>query len=358
MKDLITVTTNPSYTVHLETGALRQLGSLVRPLSKAQTVVVVSDDNVMPLYGATVVQSLTEAGFTVRTFTVPHGEVAKTPTYLIKLIEYLAGACLTRKDLLVALGGGVVGDLTGFAAATYLRGIDYVQVPTTLLSAVDSSVGGKTAVNLSEGKNLWGAFKQPLFVLCDPLTLQTLPENEWHSGCGEVIKYGMIGHPDLLDDLRQKPLTFSVLQQDPSYVRSIITRCIRAKAEVVVHDEKEQGLRKLLNFGHTFGHGIEAFTDFTIPHGIAVATGMALLIRAAMKNGDLPVPDGKAFLDLLVAHGLPIKTEATDEALLAAALHDKKSEGTSVTVIYPVAYGHCELRPVPHNKLGTYIVRQ
>lgn len=357
MKDLITVTTAPSYTVHLETGALPQLGSLIKPLSKAKTVVVVSDNHVMPLYGATVVQSLTEAGFTVRTFTVPHGEVAKTPKWLIELIEYLAQACLTRKDMLVALGGGVVGDLTGFAAATYLRGIDYVQVPTTLLSAVDSSVGGKTAVNLAEGKNLWGAFKQPLFVLCDPLTLQTLPETEWHSGCGEVIKYGMIGHPDLLDDLRQKPMTFNVLQQDPSYVRSIIARCIRAKADVVAHDEKEQGLRKLLNFGHTFGHGIEAFTDFTIPHGIAVAIGTALLIRASVKNGDLPAADGQTFLDLLIAHGLPIETDATDEALLEAALHDKKSEGASVTLIYPVSYGHCELRPVAHKELGNYIVR-
>ena len=222
---------------------------------------------------------------------------------------------------------------------------------------MDSSVGGKTAVNLAEGKNLWGAFKQPLFVLCDPLTLQTLPETEWHSGCGEVIKYGMIGHPDLLDDLRQKPMTFNVLQQDPSYVRSIIARCIRAKADVVAHDEKEQGLRKLLNFGHTFGHGIEAFTDFTIPHGIAVAIGTALLIRASVKNGDLPAADGQTFLDLLIAHGLPIETDATDEALLEAALHDKKSEGASVTLIYPVSYGHCELRPVAHKELGNYIVR-
>lgn len=357
MKDLITVTTVPSYTVHLETGALAQLGTLVKPLSQAQQIVVVSDDNVMPLYGPTVVHALTQAGFAVRTFTVPHGEIAKTPTYLIELIEYLAKSCLTRKDMLVALGGGVVGDLTGFAAATYLRGIDYVQVPTTLLAAVDSSVGGKTAVNLAEGKNLWGAFKQPRFVLCDPLTLQTLPETEWQSGCGEVIKYGMIGYPDLLDELRQKPLTIDVLQQDPSYVRTIIARCIRAKAEVVAHDEKEQGLRKLLNFGHTFGHGIEAFTNFTTPHGIAVAAGMALLIRASVKNGDLSAADGQTFLDLLVAHGLPIKTEATNEALLAAALHDKKSEGASVTLIYPIAYGHCELRPVAHKELEKYIVR-
>ncbi|MBF1751406.1 MAG: 3-dehydroquinate synthase, partial [Veillonella sp.] len=194
----IHINASTPYDVVIENGALQRISDYIKPLKPNCRVIIVSDSNVAPHYLSSVKANMEHAGYTVCDYVFPAGESSKNAHQLIDLVEYMAAQSLTRKDLLIALGGGVVGDMAGFAAATYLRGIDYVQVPTSLLAAVDSSVGGKTAVNLEAGKNLWGAFKQPILVLCDPTTLNTLPDMEWKNGCGEIIKYGFLDVPGLL----------------------------------------------------------------------------------------------------------------------------------------------------------------
>ncbi|MFR3565974.1 MAG: 3-dehydroquinate synthase family protein, partial [Veillonella nakazawae] len=202
----IHINASTPYDVVIEEGALQRITDYIKPLKPNCRVIIVSDSNVAPHYLDSVKANMEHAGYTVCDYVFPAGESSKNAHQLIDLVEYMAAQSLTRKDLLIALGGGVVGDMAGFAAATYLRGIDYVQVPTSLLAAVDSSVGGKTAVNLEAGKNLWGAFKQPILVLCDPTTLNTLPDMEWKNGCGEIIKYGFLDVPGLLTQLEHKPL--------------------------------------------------------------------------------------------------------------------------------------------------------
>lgn len=227
-------------------------------------------------------------------------------------------------------------------------------MPTSLLAAVDSSVGGKTAVNLKAGKNLWGAFKQPILVLCDPTALSTLAADEFSNGCGEVIKYGMLGYPDLLADLMTNPLR----QDDLPHIEAIIALCVKAKAKIVSADERESGVRALLNFGHTFGHGIELCSEFSVKHGMAVSIGMALMMRAAFKNGHISETELNNFLNLLAAHNLPTNTTISIDELLEAALHDKKSHGQTITIIYPTRWGQCELRTIPHSELAHYAIKE
>lgn len=219
------------------------------------------------LYAARLEASLTRAGFRVVTFTYPGGEHCKTLATYTALLDFLAAHRLSRSDLIVALGGGVTGDLAGFAAATYQRGIPFVQVPTTLLAAVDSSVGGKTAVNLDSGKNQVGCFYQPSLVLCDPDTLRTLPPEEYRNGCAEVIKYAVLRSAPFFDELRAQPVS--------AQVGHVIATCVGMKRDLVVADEFDRGSRQLLNLGHTFGHAVEACSGYTVPHGCGVAIGMA-----------------------------------------------------------------------------------
>lgn len=347
----ITIEASKPFEVIIKKGALLNTAPYIAEVKKPCTVVIVSDDQVAPLYLNPVRAQLEKAGYKVHEYVFPHGEAQKNTRQLLDLVEFLAENALTRRDLLIALGGGVVGDMTGFAAATYLRGIDYIQLPTSLLAAVDSSVGGKTAVNLKAGKNLWGAFKQPLLVLCDPQALTTLPVDEFHNGCGEVIKYGMLGYPELLDMLEKETLTVN----NTEYVSRIISFCVKAKAAVVSQDELEKGLRQLLNFGHTFGHGIEMASQFTIHHGHAVAIGMALMMRSAVKQGFIHADECQRFLNILVAHHLPTTTDISPKALCDAALHDKKSHGETITIVRPARWGHCDLVTIPHSELAEYI---
>lgn len=350
----IHIEASTAYDVIIEDGVLQHITDYIKPLKGPCPTVLVSDDRVAPLYLKLVKDQLSAAGYTIFEYVFPHGETEKNASRLLDLVEFMAEKALTRKDLLIALGGGVVGDMAGFAAATYLRGIDYIQMPTSLLAAVDSSVGGKTAVNLKSGKNLWGAFKQPIAVLCDPTTLSTLPADEFSNGCGEVIKYGMLGYPELLADLMAKPLR----QGDLVHIESIIALCVRAKAKIVNADEKETGVRALLNFGHTFGHGIELCSKFTVKHGMAVSIGMALMMRAAHKNGHISETELNNFLNLLSAHNLPLTTNISINDLCHAALHDKKSHGQTITIIYPIHWGRCELRTVPHSELINYAIKE
>ncbi len=345
----IHIQASTAYDVIIERHSLPRIGEHLQGIKPTCSVMIVTDDNVGPLYASTVSDSLEQAGYTVHTYMFPHGESEKNGHRLMELVETLGHAKLTRKDLIIALGGGVVGDLAGFVAATYLRGIDYVQVPTSLLAAVDSSVGGKTAVNLKCGKNLWGAFKQPILVLCDPETLSTLPKEEWINGCGEIIKYGFLDHPELLDQLRGRPLL-----QYPEDVDNIIAQCVRIKAYVVEVDEKESGLRATLNLGHTFGHGIEHGSAFTIPHGNAVALGLLIMARGAVAHGELDASVLPILENLLQSHQLPTTTTIAKDLILEEASHDKKASGSSITIVVPTGYGTSVLKKVTFQELATY----
>ena len=347
--DTIHIKASTVYDVIIERNSLSRIAEYLQPIKPACSVMIVTDDNVGPLYASTIAEHLKTAGYTVHTYTFPHGESEKNSHRLMDLIETLGNAKLTRKDLIIALGGGVVGDLAGFAAATYLRGIDYVQVPTSLLAAVDSSVGGKTAVNLECGKNLWGAFKQPILVLCDPETLSTLPKEEWINGCGEIIKYGFLDHLELLDQLRERPLL-----QHPEDVDSIIAQCVRIKAHVVEVDEKESGLRATLNLGHTFGHGIEHGSAFTIPHGNAVALGLLIMAKGAVAHKELEPTIIPMIENLLLSHQLPTTMTIPKDVILEEASHDKKASGSSITIVVPTGYGTSALKQVTFQELATY----
>ncbi len=332
----ISVPVSHPYEVCIGAGILPQLGGELLQLHKACTVAVIADDTVMPLYGETVCQSLREGGFTPLTYTIPSGESAKNLTTYADLLTFLAENRLTRSDLLVALGGGVVGDLVGFAAATFLRGVDYVQVPTTLLSAVDSSVGGKTAVDLTVGKNLVGAFHQPILVWCDIDTLATLPAVTFRDGCAEVIKYALLDDAAFFNYLRD-----NCENPDLAYV---IARCVEMKRDVVALDEFDRGLRQLLNLGHTFGHAIESVSSYSIPHGHCVAMGMAMICRAAASMGAMSADDAAAVESVLTLYGLPTHVPYPLEALSAAVLSDKKMAGSSITLVLPRSIGQCQLQ--------------
>ena len=276
----VTVSASKTYDILIGPGILSELGPRVRSLGKAQKVCLVSETSVFPLWGGTALSSLKDAGFDVCSYVFPAGEESKNGENLLKLLNFLAENGLTRSDILVALGGGVTGDLAGFAASCFLRGIRFVQVPTTLLAAVDSSVGGKTAVDLPAGKNLAGAFWQPSLVICDTDTLDTLPVDIFRDGCAEVIKYGILYDPKLFAHLEEKGLDFDR--------EAVITRCVELKRDVVMEDEFDTGARMKLNLGHTIGHGVEARSNFTLSHGNPWPSAWPLSAEPATA----PIPPG------------------------------------------------------------------
>lgn len=343
----VTVNTSTKYDVLIGAGLLRQLGQQVKAVTKAAKACIVSDSNVFPLYGETAANSLLNAGFEVTHFVFPAGEASKNASVYLELLNFLAEHQITRSDCVIALGGGVVGDLTGFAAATYLRGIPYIQVPTTLLAAVDSSVGGKTAIDLPAGKNLCGAFCQPKLVLCDPDTLDTLPADIFRDGCAEVIKYGILYDAEFFEYLTKHGVSF-----DREHV---IARCVELKRNVVTEDEFDTGARMKLNLGHTIGHGIEARSEFRISHGKAVAMGMAIIARAAAKGGFCSVETKDQILAILHTFGLPTETEYSAEELFSYTLSDKKRDGVNINLIIPTAIGDCRISPTTVNELNSLI---
>lgn len=344
----IDVNTGRSYVVEIGNGLLPQLGQRMnRILPKAQRIAVVTDTNVEKLYASQLVSTLRSEGYSVVLFSFPAGEASKTGETYLSLLEFLADSGITRSDALVALGGGVVGDLCGFAASSYLRGVPFVQVPTTLLAAVDSSVGGKTAIDLRAGKNLAGAFYQPSLVLCDLDTFSTLPKQVFSDGCAEVIKYGMLGSQDLLDRLRMGALTHDL--------EGIVSQCVTMKRDIVERDEFETGDRQLLNLGHTLGHAIEKCSAYTVSHGQAVAIGMMLITRSAVKKGLCPPQVLTDLSALLTQFSLPTECKDSADALLTAALGDKKREGGQITLIIPTGPGHCIRHRVAVEELPSWI---
>ena len=343
----IEINASRRYQVLIGCGLLPSLGEEVKAVCKASKAAIVSDSNVFPLYGAAATESLTNAGFQVISFVFPAGEESKNGSVYLELLNFLAENQLTRSDCLIALGGGVVGDLTGFAAATYLRGIAYIQVPTTLLAAVDSSVGGKTAIDLPAGKNLCGAFCQPRLVLHDINTLDTLPEDIFRDGCAEVIKYGVLYDPALFAHLTENSLQF--------HREDVISRCVELKRDVVMEDEFDTGARMRLNLGHTIGHSVEALSQFAISHGKAVAIGMAIVARAAAHNGLCSAETAQRIIDTIRIFGLPTETAYDAQDLYAGALSDKKRFGGSVDLIVPAAIGDCSIVPTPVSELKSFI---
>lgn len=343
----ITVCASARYDVLIGAGLLPQLGTHAAACVKGRRACIVSESNVYPLYGAAAEQSLKAAGFDAVSYVFPAGEESKNGENYLSLLNFLAEHQLTRSDLLIALGGGVVGDLAGFAAATYLRGVAFIQVPTTLLAAVDSSVGGKTAIDLPAGKNLAGAFYQPSLVLCDTDCLRSLPKEIFLDGCAEVIKYGILYDPEFFAYLKNKGPAF-----DPE---KVIGRCVELKRDVVNEDEFDTGARMKLNLGHTVGHGVEAKSRFAVSHGKAVAIGTAIVSRAAAKHGLLIQEDADTIVSTLKAYGLPTKTEFSAEELAAFMQSDKKRSGDMVRLIVPREIGHCDIVPIPIENLLTFI---
>lgn len=343
----IKVNASTQYEVKIGAMLLSTLGDEAASVTATGIAAIISDSNVWPLYGETATESLKNAGFSVISYVFPAGESSKSGTTYLALMNFLAENHVTRSDCLIALGGGVVGDLTGFTAATYLRGINYIQVPTTLLAAVDSSVGGKTAIDLDYGKNLVGAFYQPKLVLCDIDTLQTLPDDIFRDGCAEVIKYGVLYDAQLFSHLEQLGLSFDR--------ETVIGRCVELKRNVVAEDEFDTGSRMKLNLGHTIGHGVEKGSNYTISHGKAVAIGMAIVSRSAATYGICSAETAEKVVTVLAQFGLPTVTEFGSDALFQAALSDKKRSGSTVNLIVPEKIGRCSIRPTPVNEIEAFI---
>ena len=331
-----------SYDVRIGRGLLDDCGRQIAERVHCASAAVVADDTVYALYGERVCASLEAAGVRTVCYVFPHGEKSKNLLEYAKILNFLAENRVTRADALIALGGGVTGDLGGFAAATYLRGIPFVQMPTTLLAAVDSSVGGKTAVDLPAGKNLAGAFYQPELVLCDLDTLDSLPREIFLDGCAEVIKYAVLGSREL----------FALLADIPSGkgLEEVTARCVEMKRDFVQSDERDRGARQMLNLGHTFGHAVEASSRFTLSHGKSVAIGMAMILRAACSRGLC-----SAVIALLQRYGLPTECPYPADMLLGALSADKKIFGTRLNLVVPTDIGACRLLPVGVDELSGWL---
>jgi 3-dehydroquinate synthase len=312
---------NRSYDIKIGTGLLARVGRECARLGLGRRCVIISDRNVAPRYGEAVQEALARAGFAAGLVTIPAGETAKSLKVLESCYNQLAAQGLERKSFIVALGGGVVGDLAGFVAATYLRGVPFVQVPTTLLAQVDSSVGGKVGMNLKAGKNLVGAFHQPRLVLCDLATLASLPMREYRAGLAEVIKYGIIYDARLFARLeRDLP---KLLRRDPRTLASVVARCCEIKADVVRQDETESGLRAILNFGHTIGHALEAISHYgKYLHGEAIAIGQVLAAKLSAQVLGLPASEFERIERLFQRSGLPtqLNLSAPDKRKLFLAM--------------------------------------
>lgn len=336
------VSAGTGYDVLVGSGLLSQAGALITDTCNTQRIALVTDDIVADLHLRTVQAALQDAGMQTVTHIIPHGEKNKTIGTLTDILEFLADQHCTRSDVIVALGGGVVGDIAGFAAATFLRGVRFVQIPTTLLADVDSSIGGKTAVNLPAGKNLVGAFHQPSLVICDIDCLDTLPRETLTAGMAEALKCAVLCDESLFD------LITADRQEDRA---EIIARCIDIKRRFVEADETEQGPRRYLNLGHTLGHAVESCSGFRIPHGSAVAIGMAMMARACEVAGDAEPGTCARIENACLSLGLPISSSYLPSQLAEAAAADKKRSGDAITFVGIASIGECYLETTPINDI-------
>lgn len=336
--ETVDVRTDKGYNVYIGCGLLDSVGELALDRIRPCKAAVITDDTVDALYYKRLECSLVSAGYEPIRYVFPHGEASKNAATYIDILEFCARERICRSDAIFALGGGVVGDLAGFAAATYMRGISFVQIPTTLLAAVDSSVGGKTAIDLGAGKNLAGVFYQPSLVVCDPALLSTLDEAVFCDGCAEIIKYGAISDARIFEMMRSR--------KDMD-IEAVIKRSVEIKRDVVSEDERESGIRQILNFGHTFGHAVEACSGYGITHGSAVAIGMSIMLRGSAARGICSREYADKVIELIENYSLPSSTEYKSDELFETVLSDKKRKSDKITLVLPRDAGSCELYIAP-----------
>lgn len=340
----IRVRASIEYDVIIGRNLISNAGKYISKVLKKCKVAVITDDTVDALYSKKVISSLTESGYSVVKFVFCHGEESKNLQTYGEILNFLAQEKLTRTDAIVALGGGVTGDMAGFVSATYLRGIKCVQIPTTLLSQIDSSVGGKTAVDLPAGKNLVGAFFQPQLVLCDIDTLDTLPEEIYKDGMGEVAKYAL---------LDQK--IYSLLSDENYAIEDLVYLCVDYKRQIVEKDELEGGLRKLLNLGHTPAHGIERLSNYTVPHGKAVSMGLNIIVENAFRHNYIDENTRDKMLALIKKCAGELTLPYSVKDICESALYDKKRSGEDITLIMPYGIGDARAVKINVGELWGYL---
>lgn len=338
------------YDVIVEPGALARCGEYISQVLPTGTAAIITDDTVASLYLEEVCRSLEESGFSSCVYVFPHGEDSKSHATLLGVYDFLLEHQITRTDFIVALGGGVVGDLAGYAAATYLRGIPFVQLPTTFLAAIDSSVGGKTAVNLPAGKNLVGAFYQPWLVLCDTQTFRTLPPHIFADGAAEMVKYGLIRSPELLRMVEAGEVA--------GQMEEVVLRCVSIKQQLVEQDERDRGPRMLLNYGHTLGHAIEKLTNHQVSHGCAVAMGMVLINQLGERLGINGPEVTRRTVRCLERCGLPTRFDGEMSQLAQLCRSDKKREGGCIHLVFVPQAGQAVARPMPVEELERLLSRE
>ncbi len=341
----IKVKTSREYEVIVGAGALSCLTEELSRLFRGKRILVVTDDIVRPLHADAVMSRLPLNSDTYL-FTLAHGEENKSIDTAVSILTYMTQHSFDRDDLVIALGGGVTGDITAFAASVYMRGIDFINIPTTLLSQVDSSVGGKTGVDFLGSKNIIGTFYQPRLVICDTDCLKTLPREIFSDGCAEVIKYAFINDAPLLEMIEDG------IEKN---IEKIVFRCVGNKNQIVSRDEFDRGERALLNFGHTVGHAVEALSEYKISHGKAVAIGMAVITRACERDGSCEAGTYDRLIRSLTANGLPSATERTPRELIDTIRHDKKKSGDGITVIVPTALAKTKTQKMSFDALEALI---
>lgn len=359
----ISVNASKDYDVIMEQGILKEAGFYIRKAlgmnalygkepEHKKKVCIVTDETVNELYGEkshALWRSLESVGFDVYKYVFPGGEEFKTVSTVEKIMNHLTDNMFSRSDILIAFGGGIVGDVTGFTAASFLRGIDYIQVPTTLLAVVDSSVGGKTGVNLRAGKNLAGAFWQPRLVLFDSDVMETLSYDLKLDGIAEAIKAGIIAQPLILDSITHK-----INLDDPQFIMDLAAMAIEVKRDVVERDERDEGCRQLLNLGHTPAHAIEKCSNFKIRHGHAVAMGISIITKTSANLGWTSQKDCDTIITVLKKFKFPLKCPYSADELAKTALYDKKIRGDEITLVIPSAIGDCRLKNVCTDRLQKY----
>lgn len=344
MMKKLRVNVNEGYDILIEKGLLDKSGELIKNVLPGDKICLISDTNVYEIYGSKIEACLADQGYTVSVYIYKAGESSKNTSTVIDIVEFMADKGLNRNDGVVALGGGVCGDMAGFAAAIYLRGIKFVQIPTTLLSQVDSSVGGKTGVDLPQGKNLCGAFHQPSLVIIDPNVLDTLSPHFFADGMGEVIKYGCIKSKALFDRLAN--------ENAKDFIEDLIYECLDIKRQVVENDEKEHGERALLNFGHTCGHAIEKLWNFeTVSHGEAVGIGMAMISRVGEDMGITESGTADKIISLLKKYNLKTEDTHTTQEIVRAMCVDKKRTGTGINFAMIKEIGNSFIKPIENSDI-------
>lgn len=344
----VLVKTNRPYKINIGSGLLEEVGEIIKNLN-IKRLAIITDVNVWKIYQENMLNSLKKSNISYDVIIFESGESTKSIESYQRGINFLADNYFRRTDAVLAFGGGVIGDLAGFISATYQRGMIFVQMPTTLLAGVDSSVGGKTGINLNQGKNLLGAFKQPLNVICDWSLYKTMPDDRFLDGVSEVIKYSILCDKVLFEDLK------TPLKKDDSRLTKIIEKCINYKAYIVSQDEEENGIRKILNLGHTIGHSIEKISNYEITHGYSVAIGICYIAKLSYKLGFISKSLAKDIVDCIKINNLPICTKYTIEDIFKHSIIDKKCTDDMITIILIKNIGDCFLQDIPLSKWKEYL---